>query len=302
MDRSLIPVHMVVPAGHRNANKCIIIKEKKPPKADTLDAAWLVLNAERYRDATSCHLVGDMYFAGVLGVQNPKVALYWYLQAACSSCPTSAYMETEYKIGCLYMDFEEQGIKPNPVKALKYYKIAAEKGDLNACFEVGNMYIHGLGAPTNWDNAYLYLGKAAKGGHQEAAEMLQALLDTMSGYIQGLEKEAAEEDVETMTVLGEAYLGDTGLSKDLTKAHYYLTEAAKRGSLSAAFHLAGLLLDDSSGFTDNDKACDWLAYAVAKEYPPAQQWAQAVIRDFPALGKQLSEQIQIQKQLNLTPA
>lgn len=61
------------------------------------------------------------------------------------------------------------------VSTFKYYEGRADKGDVDAQYRLGQMYLAGDGTETNYAKAREYLLKAAMGGSQDAYKLMQTL-------------------------------------------------------------------------------------------------------------------------------
>jgi hypothetical protein len=66
-----------------------------------------------------------------------------------------------WKLGCIYAD--GQGVAQDYVKALKWFRIGAERGDVWSQFNVGRFYMDGDGVQKNLKDAYFWIGLAVKG-------------------------------------------------------------------------------------------------------------------------------------------
>ena len=63
-----------------------------------------------------------------------------------------------------------QGVKQDDVKALKWFRKAAEQGFAPAQFNLGVMYYNGRGVQVNKSLAKEWLGKACDNGEQKGCE------------------------------------------------------------------------------------------------------------------------------------
>jgi hypothetical protein len=61
-----------------------------------------------------------------------------------------------------------EGVNQDYVKAVKWYRKAAEQGYVPAQFELGNRYAAGKGTPQNYADAYVWYSLAAAAGHEKA--------------------------------------------------------------------------------------------------------------------------------------
>jgi TPR repeat protein len=75
---------------------------------------------------------------------------------------------------------EEFGAKNNYAEALKWYRIAADKGHLESQNDVGMFYIMGMGVPKDVAEGTRWLRKAADQGHDVAQRNMGIM------YLQGI--------------------------------------------------------------------------------------------------------------------
>lgn len=68
------------------------------------------------------------------------------------------------------------GIEQNWQKAAEIYKMAAEKGDGKAQYNIGWCYYHGKGVNKNKVEAKKWLHKASDQGHEGAKEWIDAMI------------------------------------------------------------------------------------------------------------------------------
>jgi uncharacterized protein len=80
----------------------------------------------------------------------------------------------QYNLGNMYR--EGKGTLQNYAKALKLYRLAAEQGVVDAQFNLGLMYGKGEGAPQSINKAYAWMSIAASQGAEDAG-MLKDLFD-----------------------------------------------------------------------------------------------------------------------------
>jgi len=66
-----------------------------------------------------------------------------------------------WTLGCLYAD--GQGVAQDYLAALKWYRIAAEQGEVWSQFNVGRLYMNGYGVRQDYKQAYFWFGLAASG-------------------------------------------------------------------------------------------------------------------------------------------
>jgi hypothetical protein len=66
-----------------------------------------------------------------------------------------------WKLGCIYAD--GQGVAQDYIKALKWFRIAAERGHVWSQFNVGRFYMNGYGVQKDFKEAYFWIGLAVNG-------------------------------------------------------------------------------------------------------------------------------------------
>jgi len=108
-------------------------------------------------------------------------------------------LEAQFRLGRLVQD-GAPGLKQNPEAAAKLYEGAAKQGHVEAQNWLGYAYQHGLGVPKSKENAMLWYSRAAEAGLAEAENNL-----------------------------GLMYLNAKGDARDLDKAFAMFEKAAKQG-------------------------------------------------------------------------
>lgn len=133
---------------------------------------------------------------------------------------------------------EQEG---NHKDAALYYQQAADRGDVEAQFDLGMMYKEGRGVPRDERVAAMWFKKAAR---------------------QGL--------VRAQVVLGEMYSEGVGVLKNDMEAVRWFRMAAKKGNASAQFNL-GMSYANGEGVRKNErKAVLWYRKAAEQGYAAAQ--------------------------------
>lgn len=115
--------------------------------------------------------LGSAYRFGAYGFeQNPQKAAEWYARAVeqgeqdliqlmnCYVC-TNSYDHALISLAACYVYGE--GVKKDEAKAAELLRIAADMGNLTACFQLGEMYLEGIGVEPNEKAAFTWLKKAA---------------------------------------------------------------------------------------------------------------------------------------------
>lgn len=79
----------------------------------------------------------------------------------------------QYELGILYL--EGMGVDKEPEQTFELWSMSAEKGYADAQFGLGTLYMRGIGIDKDIDKAKTWLQKAASQGHVAAQERLDAL-------------------------------------------------------------------------------------------------------------------------------
>lgn len=120
-------------------------------------------------------MVGDAYMDGLGVKQNPVMAFRWYRKSA-----DMGEMNAMLRLADCYK--HGTGCKVNYPKAMEQYLHLAERtgrywnryadGIGTALYEIGNMYLQGLGVPVDLKKAAKYFRLAAKKGNRNAESIL----------------------------------------------------------------------------------------------------------------------------------
>ena len=158
---------------------------------------------------------------------SPKYIIDSYLLLSPSSS------ETFYALGLAYENMGK--IK----KAVKYFDLAAEKGEINSMVMMAQRYIKGDGVPKNLINAAYYLNEARN-----------------------------RENATAYYLTGEAFFEGTIWKKNIDKAISYMEKASDMGHDIAAWYLGTIYQYD---LDDNDTAIKYYLIAAEREYPYAYE-------------------------------
>lgn len=140
--------------------------------------------------------LGVMYYMGDGVERNYETALKYFQKVPIESKPiVSRYLGDIYLNNATLRDYD---------KAIAYYKISAQQGDLSSFFTLGEIYRKGLGTPVNMTEALKYYKYAASQNYSPAQYML-----------------------------GIIYANGEGVSRDTYKAYAWLTLAVDQKLLNA---------------------------------------------------------------------
>lgn len=119
--------------------------------------------------ARAQHVVADCYQWGLGTKKDKSEAFRWYQKAAEQDYPQSVcYLASFYSFG-------EGGVDCNIDEAVRLWKKAAELGDKEAQFTLGNLYYDGEYVEQNREEAIKWYRKSASQLYQPAMEKLFAL-------------------------------------------------------------------------------------------------------------------------------
>jgi TPR repeat protein len=167
-----------------------------------------------------------------------------------------------------------QGVPQDYAKAALWFRMAAEKGDVDAQVLLGTMYTEGSGVPQDDTQAAFWVRKAAEQGYTLAQGFLGHLYDKGLGvpqdYAQAalwFRKAAEQGDAKAQYALGYMYFDGEGVPQDYAEAYFWLGLAVASGqTLSKPEHVA----------TSRDKAASHLTPAeLSHAQERARKWFEA---------------------------
>lgn len=132
-----------------------------------LHKSWTVeeemINATKW--FLKAHDLGNSYASFMLGEihykrlnESTHIAVEYYHAAS-----EAGEFYASFRLGVIYY-LGESGISKNYSKAYEYSLMAANNGNLNAMYIMGEMYFYGKGIPVNYDKAMEWYLKSAKKG------------------------------------------------------------------------------------------------------------------------------------------
>jgi TPR repeat protein len=155
--------------------------------------------------------------------------------AADSSAPQPApSAEDAYHKG---REFEQS---KNYAEAMRWYRLAAGRGNADAQVGVGNLYAMGLGVPQNYGEALRWYRLAADQGNSEAEDSL-----------------------------GFFYLSGWGVPQDYAEGLRWFTKAADQGNEVAQRNIGMIYLQGLGVAKNRDEAIRWFRKAAGNGDPDA---------------------------------
>lgn len=156
-----------------------------------------------------------------------------------SACGKSG--EDEFKAGML--SYKAEDYKP----ALKQFILAAEKGNADAEYMLGNCFFFGVGVTPDKTEAVDYFRKAAEQKNANAQYMLGLCCESGIGIdqnkaeadrlyqmaVKSFQKSAEKGDAEAQLFLGHCYEFGRGTEEDIVAAYKLYSKAADSGNVDA---------------------------------------------------------------------
>lgn len=180
--------------------------------------------------------LGDLALSGYRKPGGIQFALKMFHEAAESGQPAAAAF-----LGDIYE--KGDGVEKNQAEALKWYLLAADKGDVSAQFDLGRLY----SVQKNYTEAVKWYGKAAEKGNAAA-----------------------------QVNLGNMYANGEGVPQDYRQAVKWYRKAAEQGQALAQFNLGASYLKGEGVMKDNLEAAKWFQLAAMQGHASAQ-FAMAVL-------------------------
>jgi TPR repeat protein len=127
--------------------------------------------------------------------------------------------------------------------AVAIWRPLAEKGDVEAAFNLGQAYRLGRGVPTNIAAAVTWYQRAAAKGHPDAQATLGLLLfenGDRAGGLRWLKAAAEQGEARSLLVYGTALVNGDGVKRDPVLGYAYVSRSAAQGLAAAKETLAQL--------------------------------------------------------------
>ncbi len=148
-------------------------------------------------------------------------------------------VEAQFDLGIMYANGE--GVAADPTQAILWYRKAAEQGDVAAQNNLGGMFGRGEGVPKDGREAVKWYSKAAQQGFAKAQFNLGLMYDT----------------------------GD-GVSKDLIEAARWYGKAAEQGLAEAQYNLGMMHASGEGVARDLSESVKWYRVAAEQNHTKSQ--------------------------------
>ncbi|MBS6373697.1 MAG: SEL1-like repeat protein [Erysipelotrichaceae bacterium] len=153
--------------------------------------------------------------------------------------------------------------------AFDEYRDAARAGDMNAQFQLAQMYRKGIGTDKNSGKALIWLERAYASNHPKAAEELSMMYFYGEGIpadkqmaFTWLERSRESSDPNMLCEIGKQFYQGLGIDRNLATAILYFEQAAALDQPEAQYYLARMY-DEGEGFVqDHERALYWYRRAA----------------------------------------
>lgn len=208
--------------------------------------------------ADSQYNIAVMLYSGK-GIPKDKAeAVYWFIRSAEGGDQSAQYnlgvlyssdkeLPNEYpkmEDGEIYFEVSNGKAVSNKTKAVKWYKMAGEKGHVSAQLNLGVIFNQGIGVKQNYTEAAKWYEKAAEQGSSKAQLNLGILYDLGRGVKKNPVKAQDNYKKAAMKGLRDAqynlgimfYNGEGGIKKNYLESYAWLALAKEQGSELAAIY------------------------------------------------------------------
>ena len=168
-----------------------------------------------------------------------------------------------------YMHEKGYGVDQSYEKALEYYRLAADQGNVLALNNIGFMYENGYGVDQSYKKALEYYRLAAEQGYDMAQYSLGTMYLNGYGVRQSYEKAleyyhlAADQGNDmALNNIGFMYENGYGVDQSYEKALEYYRLAAEQGNDNAQFNLGTMYLNGYGVRQSYEKALEYYRLAA----------------------------------------
>jgi TPR repeat protein len=188
------------------------------------------------------------------------------------------------------------GMTPEEVKMFTETKAKAEKGDLEAHFNLAACYARGWGVAQDQAEAVKWIRKAADKGYPMAQFSLGNCYDNGNGVTKNAveaakwwRKAADQGHIYAQYNLGNSYHLGRGVPKDQIEAVKWWRKAADQGHASAQYNLGVCYRDGAGVAKDQVEAAKWYRKAAEQGHAEAAESLDSLNRMTPSKGTPATE-------------
>jgi TPR repeat protein len=240
---------------------------------DKEEAFRLFSEAAKRGSPQSQYNLSTMYLTGEGGIKDEELAFYWCQEAARAGVtPAEADMGLKHLYG-------DGGAAVDYEKAAEWLERAAGKGNILSASYLGIMYDLGEGVFDDPERALKWYQVAADGGDLESMRGAALLylnlevrdVDPIGKGMSILEKAAELGHHGSMTSLADILWDGKLVPRDPLRAATLYQEAALLGNSDAKYAWAIILLNDPSDPANKENALRHLRDLAAESYPGAKK-------------------------------
>jgi TPR repeat protein len=189
--------------------------------------------------------------------------------------------------------------------AITWFNKAAEQGDANAQYNLGIMYVDGLGVKKDYLQAATWYRKAAKQGHASARYNLGVMYENGQGvkkdYVQAIawyRKAAEQGQANAQYNLAFMYKNGQGVKKDYVQAVAWYRKAANQGHASARYNLGVMYYGGQGTEKDDIQAVTWFRKGAEQGDARAQSLLGFMYEFGEGVEKDLQKALSLYKKAN----
>ena len=165
---------------------------------------------------------------------------------------------------------QDKSDEKNTEKAFNCFWQAANRGQIEAQYQLSVCYAQGIGVRRSISEAARYCEMAAYGGHAKAQAELGYCYESGYGVVRNMPEAirwyriaSDQGSTDAKNNLAYCYQKGRGVSKDIRQAIHYYEEAAAGGHASAQFNLGFIYWYGEGVLTDRAKAIELFEAAAA---------------------------------------
>ena len=222
-------------------------------KNDDFKSAFSILKPLGHKENVKAqYILGQMYERG--RPKNLKNAKFWYKKAVKHN-----YALSQYSLAGILLDENKHK------KAFNLLIKSANQGLDLAQFELGMLYVKGIGTKANFQRGMSWIEKAAEQGNKDAialfekAKELDKKKQSNASMIVGLKKDCNNGDSSSCSDLGVIYYaGITNINKDIKNSKVYAKKGCLLNSAKGCMVLGVIYSEEKNSNMSNryyDKAC-----------------------------------------------
>jgi TPR repeat protein len=165
----------------------------------------------------------------------------------------------------------------NETPTLKWFRKAAEQGDADVQWFLGECYAHGNGVDKDEAEAARWYRKAAEQGIAKAQNSLgvyyafgNGVTEDKAEAVKWFRKSADQGNADGQYLLGVCYRSGEGVSEDKAEAVKWYRKSADQGNTNAQYDLGVCYYDGDGVSQDKTEAVKWYRKAAEQDNADAQ--------------------------------